>query len=73
MGLTTFMQGLQAFPQSLLPRLRAASSDGLVLFGSDFPNIPYPYAHQVQVLLDHGLDMPEVLWGAPTRLFGISR
>jgi hypothetical protein len=73
MGLTTFMQGLRAFPQSLLPRLRAASSDGLVLFGSDFPNIPYPYAHQVQVLLDHGLDMPEVLWGAPTRLFGISR
>ncbi len=70
MGLTDFMQGMAAFPPGLLPVLRDLCSQGKVLFGSDFPNIPYPFAHQVQVLLDAGLDMPEVLWGAPARLFG---
>ena len=44
----------------------ALSGQGKVLFGSDFPDIPYPYAHQVEVLSDHGLDMPEVLWRAPS-------
>lgn len=72
MGLTGFMQELQPFPSELLPELRAAAADGQVIFGSDFPNIPYPFAHQVEVLLDHGLDMPEILWGAPARLFGIT-
>jgi hypothetical protein len=70
MGLTDFMQELEPFPGSLLPRLRHLSEQGRVLFGSDFPNIPYSYAHQIQVLLDAGLDMPEVLWRAPARLFG---
>jgi uncharacterized protein len=71
MGLTDFMQGMQPYPVDLLPRLRALSSDGRVLFGSDFPNIPYPFAHQVEVLADHGLDMPEVLWHAAARLFRV--
>jgi len=71
MGLTGFMQDLRPFPEELLPRLRAASSEGRMLFGSDFPNIPYAYAHQVEVLLEAGLDMSEVLWGAPARLFGV--
>ncbi|HRY10412.1 MAG TPA: amidohydrolase family protein [Candidatus Nanopelagicales bacterium] len=71
MGLTGFMEGLRPFPQALLPQLRDASRDGQVLFGSDFPNIPYPYAHQVDVLIEHGLDMPEVLWRAPARLLGV--
>lgn len=70
MGLTDFMQRLRLYPPDLLPDLRALSSEGRVLFGSDYPNIPYPFAHQVEVLADHGLDMPEVLWHAPLRLFG---
>ncbi len=71
MGLTDFMERLQPFPPALLGDLRALSSDGRVLFGSDFPNIPYPFAHQVEVLADHGLDMPELLWHAPARMFGL--
>jgi hypothetical protein len=70
MALTDFMQHLRPFPPDRLPQLRTLSGQGKVLFGSDFPNIPYPYAHQVEVLSDHGLDMPEVLWRAPLRLFG---
>lgn len=69
MGLTDFMQSLRPFPQSRLPQLRELSARGNVLFGSDFPNIPYPFAHQVEVLADNGLDMPQVLWHAPARLF----
>lgn len=70
MALTDFMQALRPFPPELLPRLRELSAQGRILFGSDFPNIPYPYAHQVQVLLDAGLDMRQVLWDAPGALFG---
>lgn len=43
-----------------------------ILFGSDFPNIPYPYAHQVEALdrLNLGEDwMRDVLWNNPSRLF----
>jgi hypothetical protein len=70
MAFTGFMQRLCPFPPALLPAVRTLASDGRVLFGSDFPNIPYPFAHQVEVLADLGLDMPEVLWHAPGRLFG---
>ena len=44
-----------------------------VLFGTDFPNIPYAYAHQVEALqrLDLGDDwMRDVLWNNGARLFG---
>lgn len=44
-----------------------------VLFGTDFPNIPYDYAHQVDVLqrLDLGDDwMRDVLWNNGVRVFG---
>lgn len=44
-----------------------------VLFGTDFPNIPYDYAHQVEVLqrLDLGdAWMRDVLWNNGARLFG---
>lgn len=70
MGLTDFMQALRPFPSSRMPQLRELASQGKVLFGSDFPNIPYPFAHQVEVLADNGLDLGEVLWHAPRRLFG---
>ena len=44
-----------------------------VLFGTDFPNIPYDYAHQVEALerLDLGdAWMRDVLWNNGARLFG---
>ncbi len=45
-----------------------------ILFGTDFPNIPYAYAHQVEVLqrLELGDDwMRDVLWNNGERLFGV--
>ena len=44
-----------------------------LFFGSDFPNIPYPYAHQVWSLarLDPGEDwLRDVLWNNGAALFG---
>ena len=70
MALTDFMQSLRPFPPELLPRLRDLSAQGRVLFGSDLPNIPYPYAHQVEVLLDADLNMRQVMWDGPLALFG---
>jgi predicted TIM-barrel fold metal-dependent hydrolase len=45
-----------------------------VLLGTDFPSIPYDYAHQLAAL--HRLDLGEdwlraVLWGNGSRLFGV--
>ena len=45
-----------------------------VVLGSDFPNIPYPYAHQLAALarLDLGDDwLRDVLWRNGSRLLGI--
>lgn len=47
-----------------------------ILLGTDFPNIPYQYAHQVEVLqrLNLGDDwMRDVLWNNSARLFGVER
>jgi hypothetical protein len=38
------------FPADLVPRLRDLGLGGRVLLGSDFPNIPYPYLHQLESL-----------------------
>ena len=45
-----------AYPPALLPRLRDLGLAGKVYLGTDFPNIPYPYAHQVdaRARLAHG-------------------
>jgi hypothetical protein len=48
MAFTDFFEEVAPFPADLLPRL-ADLSDRVVL-GSDFPNIPYPYAHQLEAL-----------------------
>lgn len=54
MAFTDFMaDGGAAFPRSLLPRVRALGER--VLLGSDFPNVPYPYAHQLEALARLGL------------------
>jgi predicted TIM-barrel fold metal-dependent hydrolase len=60
-------------PVDVVPRLRDLGHK--ILFGTDFPNIPYEYAHQVEVLrrLDLGDDwMRRVLWGNGAALFGIA-
>ena len=55
------------------PRLRELGLAGKVLLGSDFPNIPYPYAHQLDALagLDLGDDwLRAVCWTNATRHLG---
>jgi predicted TIM-barrel fold metal-dependent hydrolase len=69
---TDFTERLMPFDRSLLPRLAALRDK--VLLGSDFPTIPYPYAHQLAAL--HRLELGEdwlraVLWRNGARLFGI--
>ncbi|HVW81288.1 MAG TPA: amidohydrolase family protein [Mycobacteriales bacterium] len=59
--------------KALAPRLAALRDK--VLLGTDFPNIPHSYAHQLEVL--HRLELDEdwlraVLWGNGARLFGVS-
>ena len=58
------------FPPELLPRL--ADLRPKVLLGSDFPNIPYPYAHQLEALEGLGLGddwLRAVCWGNAAALF----
>lgn len=61
-----------AYPAALMPRLRDLGLAGKVHLGSDFPNIPYAYEHQVEALerLDLGDDwLARVLWSNPAQLF----
>ena len=61
------------FPADLLPRVRELGLAGKVLLGSDFPNIPYPYLHQLESLerLDLGDDwLRAVCWGNGHALVG---
>ncbi len=58
-------------PADIMPRL--LDLQDRILFGTDFPNIPYAYAHQVDALqrLDLGDEwMADVLWNNSVRLFG---
>jgi hypothetical protein len=53
MAFTGFLEHLAPFPAALRPRLAAAA--GRILLGTDFPNIPYPYLHQLDALAGLGL------------------
>ena len=58
-------------PAEITPRL--VDLQDRILFGTDFPNIPYAYAHQVEALqrLELGDDwMADVLWNNGAALFG---
>jgi predicted TIM-barrel fold metal-dependent hydrolase len=74
MVFTPFFDALgAAFPADLVPRLRDLQPK--VLLGSDFPNIPYPYAEQLAGLarLDLGDDwLRAVCWGNGAALFDVS-
>ncbi|MGH3636302.1 amidohydrolase family protein [Mycobacterium sp.] len=49
MAFTPFVNELMPFPSAQLPRLRELGDR--ILFGSDFPNIPYGYADAMRVLI----------------------
>ena len=69
---TDFTEGLMPFDPAELPRLAALRDK--VLLGSDFPSIPYPYAHQLAALHRLGLGeewLRAVLWENGARLFGV--
>lgn len=71
MVFTDFTERLMPYPTDLLPRL-AARGDRVVL-GTDFPNIPYPYLHQLEALerLELGSAwLREVCWDNGVRLIG---
>jgi predicted TIM-barrel fold metal-dependent hydrolase len=69
---TDFTQQLMPFDPADLPRLAALRDK--VLLGTDFPSIPYPYAHQLAALHRLGLGeqwLRAVLWENGARLFGL--
>jgi len=72
MAFTDFFSRLGGeFPPALLPRLAALQDK--VLLGSDFPNLPYPYLHQLEALEGLGLGedwLRAVCWHNGVRLLG---
>ena len=72
MAATDFTNAFAPLPEGYVERL-AGLADKVVL-GSDFPNIPYPYAHQIEALARLGLGddwMRAVLWSNGARLLGL--
>ncbi|MFF8960366.1 amidohydrolase family protein [Streptomyces sp. NPDC014894] len=71
MAFTGFSERLAPFPGRELPRLAALGDR--ILLGSDFPNLPYPYLHQLQSLEGLGLGddwLRAVCHDNAARLFG---
>nr|MDT0659701.1 amidohydrolase family protein [Micromonospora sp. DSM 115978] len=74
MTCTPFFDQFMPFPDAGLGRLRDLGLAGRVLLGSDFPNIPYPYADQLAGLakLDLGDDwLRAVCWHNAWALLGL--
>jgi uncharacterized protein len=72
MAFTDFFEWLMPFPAALRPRLAEAADR--ILLGSDFPNIPYPYLHQLEALarLDLGVSwLRAVCHDNAARLLGL--
>jgi len=70
---TDFFNDLAPFPATARPMVRDLGLAGKILLGSDFPNIPYPYATQVAGLarLDLGdAWLRAVCWDNPVAVFG---
>ena len=71
MVFTDFFEEAAPYPRSLVPRLAALQER--VLLGSDFPTIPYAYAHQLESLERLGLGeewLRAVCWQNAVRIFG---
>lgn len=74
MALTDFFEQMRPFPRSSYARLRELGLGGKVLLGSDFPNIPYPYEHQLESLARTGLGdawLRAVCWTNAATLFDL--
>lgn len=72
MAFTDFAEQLAPFPRRALPRLAALGDR--VLLGSDFPNLPYRYQHQLHALERLGLGqdwLRAVCHDNAARLFGL--
>jgi predicted TIM-barrel fold metal-dependent hydrolase len=72
MAATDFTNRLTPLPDGYVERL-AGLRDKVVL-GTDFPTIPYPYAHQLDALARLGLGddwLRAVLWTNGARLLGL--
>ncbi|WP_024332762.1 amidohydrolase family protein [Gordonia hirsuta] len=72
MNFTDFSEQDSPYPKELLPRL--VDLQDKILFGSDFPNIPYGYLHALQACerLDLGEDwLRAVVYDNAAELFGI--
>lgn len=70
---TDFVNEFAPLPPAYLARL--ADLGDKVVLGADFPNIPYPYAHQLEALerFDLGADwLRAVLWHNGARLMGLT-
>ncbi len=68
---TSYMEQLAPIPPDY-PETMARLA-GKVVLGTDFPTIPYAYAHQLEVLANWGLGdawLADVLWHTPRRLLG---
>lgn len=70
MAFTPFIEEMDPFDRTVLPQV--ADLGGKILFGSDFPNIPYPYVQALRAL--EALDLGEawlraVCWENGARLF----
>jgi uncharacterized protein len=73
MAFTDFFDNIAPFPRQALPRVRDLGLGGKILLGSDFPNIPYDYAHQIAGLSRLGFGnewLRAVCWDNPVRLLG---
>ena len=71
MAFTDFFEEMAEFPRALVPPL--VDLQDKVLLGSDFPNLPYEYAHQLESLERLGLGedwLRAVCWFNAVRLFG---
>ncbi len=74
MAFTEFVEGFAPYPKNRLAEVRELGLAGKILLGSDFPNIPYPYAHQIEALvrLDLGDDwLRAVCWDSAADLFDL--
>jgi uncharacterized protein len=72
---TEFFDTLAPFPDACVPLARELGLAGKILLGSDYPNIPYPYARQLAGLARLGLGddwLRAVCWKSPVALFGTS-
>ncbi len=74
MAFTDFVEAGSPFPPA--DRSRLLDLGDRIVFGSDFPNIPHPYAHQLEAVLRLDLGdawLRDVLWHNASRLLPVGQ